>query len=314
MSMHTFQNGRCFSDDRPGDKQVGVQLSETAASIAGALVRVDPFETFAKREELCEEEEEDGATGRVPEVHVDNLCGSFQMPMDEVNVNMLRLAQHHKRQHFYSDNWLFHSIHGRLNFSDSLGTWTFKGVQCLRELAELVWELGVEPMERRALFAPTFRVRMLAVTLHYYKSIDPNVKTSLFWKVILAHYSCCLMLMPRTDESENLLFLKLTSWRHAMTRVATDFPHEKEGEGARIMESARQALEKLGEKAHPSASVGVTRNSVFFIRLVFPPPGLKAQDNTDLTPFLSLLVRLVEDILRHIGITPSRSLVHAAWE
>jgi hypothetical protein len=317
MSMYVYKNGCCFSDEPPNENGKSMQLSKFASVLAGDLVRVDAFETFARREESLQED--DGVGGdvnaeRIPFVHVDNICGNFHMSMEEVNKKILRLAQHRTREHFYSDNFLFHSIYGRLNFSNCTGTWTFKGVQCLRELADLAWQLGVEPMERRALFAPVFRIRMLSVTLHYHKSIDPNVTTSLFWKVVFARYWCCLSLTPRTDESKNLLFLKLTSWKHAIGCVEADFPDERGEQLVQIVDAARQALGALGESAHPTVSIGVTRNSVIFLRLVFSGAELKAHGNEDLTPFLNLLVRLIEDILRHIGIIPPRSLVNAAWE
>jgi hypothetical protein len=239
---------------------------------------------------------------------MENICGTFPGLFENVSSagGLLRpdapaVGRIIKHRQFVGTHHLFHTIHGRVMFRTKKKIWTFKGTRSLEDLVDLVRNL-TEDYET-AIFPA---VHMLSVTLRTEISLIINPAHSLLARVLSVLYANVLTTQARMDDTNNLYFMDLVSWKELLRIV------ENENIGCSDVGFVRAYLASLGDdpEAVPTASIGYTRNGIFFIRITFPRGcvcNVKASRGTGpvsdkvcaggLEPFVNVVVQFIMGIL-----------------
>jgi hypothetical protein len=239
---------------------------------------------------------------------MENICGTFPGLFENnpsagglLLPDAPAIARIIKHRQFVGTHQLFHTIHGRIMFQPKKKKWTFKGTRSLEDMVDLV--RGLTNDYESAIFPA---VHMLSVTLRTEISLIIDPAHSLLARVIAVLYSNVLSTQTRMDDTNNLYFMDVVSWKELLRIV------ENGNVGCTDVGFVRAYLATLESDpgAVPTASIGYTRNGIFFIRITFPRGcvcNVKASRGTGpvsdkvcvggLEPFVNVLVQFIMEIL-----------------
>jgi len=243
---------------------------------------------------------------------MENLCGSFRVNMDHSLIGGVmqngspRLATYVPHRQFIGTHFLFHTIHGRLAYRIQQKTWNFKGARSLDDLVAFVRDL-TQDME-----SPMFpTVNMLSVTLRTNTALVIDPVHSLMTRVLARLYSSVVTLQHRVDDTNNLFFMEVISWKALLAVVERDKQYGSGGLSTNDFDVQYVREHLTATSAQPTASIGYTRNGVFFIRITFPrgcvcsvtrSKGISATQPIDvgnggIEPFVNIVVRFIVLVL-----------------
>jgi hypothetical protein len=223
----------------------------------------------------------DTTTGDIDSLSLcmENLCGSFRVNADSVTGSggvlqhgAPRIGTFVEHRQFIGTHFLFHTIHGRLAYRMQPQTWSFKGCRSLEDLVTFVRDLT---QDSESPMYPT--VNMLSVTLRTNTTLVIDPVHSLMHRVLERLYSGVVSMQVRVDDTNNLFFMDVVSWKALLALVQRD-KQGGSGSGSNADEQdtdVRHVREYMastanGDSSKPTASIGYTRKGVFFVRVTFP--------------------------------------------
>ena len=213
----------------------------------------------------------------IMKLSLENICGTMRGSFENVvgagsvmtteAPHVGRLVKHRR---FVGTHKLFHTIHGRIMYRMVKQRWSFKGTRSLDDLVAFVRDL-TEDTESSVY--PI--VAMLSVTLHTEILLVIDPAKSLLQRVISQLFSTVVKMQTRMDDTNNLYFMDVISWKELLRLVENDRGSTTTS-GEPIDDSdvrlVRNYITHNGSDkiSLPTASIGFTRSGVFFLRITFP--------------------------------------------
>jgi hypothetical protein len=267
-----FEHGHCLLTQQKNPEDYLTMLDEEVQKIAGAVLHV--HDTGIPGTGSTTGSSDVGALT----LCMENLCGSFRVTTDHVaasgnvgqhGVQLVGTYVEHRQ--FIGTHYLFHTIHGRLAYRIQQKTWNFKGSRSLEDLVTFVRDLTNDTE------SPMYpAVSMLSVTLRTNTALVIDPVHSLMRRVIERLYAGVVAIQTRVDDTNNLFFMDIVSWKALLAVVQRDRQGGSDADPSTVQDTDVQYVRGYLSSAasttssQPTASIGFTRKGVFFIRVTFP--------------------------------------------
>ena len=187
----------------------------------------------------------------------DNICGFFTVNEASVPRNLMsKVAENDQSEHFYGTNHVFHTVAGRFTVQAN-NIVDFKGVRCYDDIISFRRHLTGDDGETCDL---AFCCQMVASTFHFNFPIDLRHGSSLFLFLMDTYTTSSFRHQASLDQS-SLLNYKLIDWQSLLYSV------ERLWSGPSSPLYTEASAKVFSSTLQPRAFFGVTRNSVFFVRI-----------------------------------------------
>jgi hypothetical protein len=265
MQRVIFENGHCLLPEQSNLDDYRSYLDDDVRAIAGNVIGINgtgiDMDIHAHRD-----------TGSDMSLRMENICGGFRGSFQNVagagsliQPGALRVGRFVRHRRFVGTHHLFHTIHGRLTYRVNKQMWGFKGCRSLPDLVKFVRDLTEDT---ESIINPV--VNMLSVTLRTETALVIDPAHSLMQRVLERLYSNIVKVQSRMDDTNNLFFMDVISWKQLVKLVETDKARGVENVLDVDIHHVRSYVDTKDPKEHPLVSIGYTRNGVFFLRITFP--------------------------------------------
>lgn len=218
----------------------------------------------------------------------DNICGRIAMNFDEISKVLLqKIAERCPTEHFYGVNNIFHTMHGRFTVQAN-NIVDFKGVRDVRDICKFQQQISASVQPSRCV------CHMIAANIHYHFPIVLGSTCSLFLHLMETFASYTFRPQVQLDQS-SLLNFNLTTWDH----LALSIQRLWSGPFSQRLADAQGRIRD--ELKPPRAFFGVTRNSVFFVRITMQEGRLLIDSETNFEQYFIVFAAFFSALLHQIG-------------
>ena len=267
-----FENGHCLLPRQSNVSDYFLMLDDDVQKISGPVLSVHDTGIDIPIVSASSLEEQQNMT-----LSLENICGNFSANFENIaGAGMLmltgapRVGKLVKHRQFIGTHQLFHTIHGRIMYRMNTKMWSFKGARSLEDLVGFIRDLTED---RQSTICPA--VSMLSVTLRTEIALIIDPVNSLLQKVIEKLYSRVLVMQRRLDDTNNLFFMDVVSWKellHIVEHDKSDADVDGIDKDDTDVQNVRDYINVIGSDTinNPTSSIGFTRKGIFFIRITFP--------------------------------------------
>ena len=262
MQRVVFEFGHCLLPHIQDGKleDYAALMDDQVRAVAGKIISVCDTETPISLGDSAEP---------VMSLRMENICGSFPGSFENypsagalLRPGAPKVGQFIQHRQFVGTHHLFHSVHARLTYRVNQKIFNFKGGRCLEDIVAFVRLLTEDE------FSDIYpSVSMLSVTLRTETSLVIDPANSLMQRVLETLFSSVVRMQPRCDDTNNLFFFEVIDWKN-LIKVITKDVGGTDDDSQHVL--AYMAMHPDDKRSHPTASVGYTRNGVFFVRITFP--------------------------------------------
>jgi hypothetical protein len=237
-------------------------MDDEVRAVAGKIISVCNTETPITMDDSPEP---------IMTLRMENICGSFPGSFENfpssgslLRPGAAKVGSFIQHRQFVGTHHLFHTIHARLTYRVNQKIFNFKGCRSLEDLVSFVRDLTEDDMSD---IYPN--INMLSVTLRTETCLVIDPAHSLMQRVLETLFSHVIRMQPRCDDTNNLFFFEIISWKNLIQVVTKENSTELRDDAVEHVQ-AYMASHPDDKRSHPTASIGYTRKGVFFIRITFP--------------------------------------------